>query len=123
MCDCLTVLGGKCDPYLSTNHISTDDGNLPFLVEPVETIYLGLDFHCKTLELKSGCYCQHLQEVNSRDVSARGLPQERVVAMVGMSVIDYEKFELRFCMTIQYLMKLSLWVIYLVSFDPSTTNK
>ena len=83
MCDCLTVLGGKCDPYLSTNHISTDDGNLPFLVEPVETIYLGLDFHCKTLELKSGCYCQHLQEVNSRDVSARGLPQERVIAMVG----------------------------------------
>ena len=61
MCDCLTVLGGKCYPYLSTDHISTDDGNLPFLIEPVETIYLSLDFHCKTtLELNSGCYPQHL---------------------------------------------------------------
>ena len=72
MCDCLTVLGGKCDPYLSTNHISTDDGNLPFLVEPVETIYLGLDFHCKTWNSIQGAIAntskKQIQETYRREV-------------------------------------------------------
>ena len=51
-----------------TNSISTDSGNLLFLIGYPETIYLGLNFHCRTnLGPTWDHWCWHLQGANSRE--------------------------------------------------------